>query len=165
MTSPTLTEVQTLPKFDNYCGGNTSRISYEATPNGDHRSPVRLAPCATPVLSDKTCSGWRHTWLQVRVLLRSNSRTRRRSPKPKMIMTGSSDFFLFKHCSSCQRNDSQNQKKKAGIQRASILMHANPERDLNRIHVDGNQSGRGACLKSTASTCTSCLTLIASPNT
>ena len=31
-------------------------------------------------------------------------------------------------------------KRSAGTKRASVTRHANPERELNRIHVDGNQS-------------------------
>ena len=43
-------------------------------------------------------------------------------------------------------------KRRAGRRAPSVLGRAKPERELNRIHVDGNQSGRGARLGAAAST-------------
>ena len=43
-------------------------------------------------------------------------------------------------------------KRRAGQRAPSVLRRATPERELIWIHVDGNQSGRGARLGATAST-------------
>ena len=45
----------------------------------------------------------------------------------ELIMVDAEMFFFEK-------------KRSAGTKRASVTRHANPERELNRIHVDGNQS-------------------------